>query len=44
MQWKQIKSGELLSLAEPQFDLFLTSDQNLSYQSPPTPKADAALR
>jgi hypothetical protein len=32
MQWKRIKNGELLSLAEPQFDLFLTSDQNLRYQ------------
>ena len=26
------QNGELLSLAEPQFDLFLTCDQNLQYQ------------
>ena len=32
MNWKRIKNGELLALAEPQFDLFLTSDQNLRYQ------------
>lgn len=32
MGWKSIKNGELLSLAEEQFDLFLTSDQNLQYQ------------
>ncbi len=32
MQWKRIKNGDLLSLAESQFDLFLTCDQNLSYQ------------
>jgi len=30
--WKSIKNGELLSLAEGNFDLFLTSDQNLAYQ------------
>ncbi len=32
MKWKRIRNGELLTLAEPQFDLFLTSDQNLRYQ------------
>ncbi len=32
MNWKRIKNGELLALAEAQFDLFLTSDQNLRYQ------------
>lgn len=32
MNWKQIKNGELLTLAESQFDLFLTCDQNLRYQ------------
>ena len=32
MNWKRIRNGELLALAEPQFDLFLTSDQNLRYQ------------
>ena len=30
--WKSIKNGELLSLAEGQFDLFLTSDQDLAYE------------
>lgn len=30
--WKGIKNGELLRLAEGQFDLFLTSDQNIRYQ------------
>lgn len=32
MKWKRIKNGELLALAEPQFDVFLTCDQNLRYQ------------
>ena len=30
--WKCIKNGELLQLAEGQFDLFLTSDQSIRYQ------------
>jgi len=30
--WGGIKNGELLRLAEGQFDLFITSDQNLRYQ------------
>ncbi len=30
--WKGIKNGELLRLAEVQFDLFLTSDQSIRYQ------------
>jgi hypothetical protein len=30
--WGGIKNGELLSLAEGSFDLFITSDQNLRYQ------------
>ncbi len=32
MGWRSIKNGELLSLAEEHFDLFLTADQNLQYQ------------
>ncbi|MGH8094655.1 MAG: hypothetical protein ACREIF_14490 [Chthoniobacterales bacterium] len=32
MGWKSIRNGELLTLAESQFDLFITSDQNLAYQ------------
>jgi predicted nuclease of predicted toxin-antitoxin system len=30
--WKGIKNGELLRLAEDQFDLFITADQNIRYQ------------
>jgi len=30
--WDGIKNGELLKLAEADFDLFITSDQNLRYQ------------
>jgi predicted nuclease of predicted toxin-antitoxin system len=30
--WKSAKNGELLTLAETQFDLFITSDQGLAYQ------------
>jgi hypothetical protein len=32
MGWKSIKNGELLALAEAQFDLFITADQGLAYQ------------
>ena len=30
--WGGVKNGELLKLAEDEFDLFITSDQNLRYQ------------
>jgi hypothetical protein len=30
--WSHLSNGELLTQAEPQFDLFLTTDQNLRYQ------------
>ena len=30
--WGGIKNGDLLQLAEGEFDLFITSDQNLRYQ------------
>jgi hypothetical protein len=30
--WSGIKNGKLLRLAEPLFDLFITSDQSLAYQ------------
>lgn len=30
--WGSFKNGQLLSLAEPEFDLFLTCDRNLQYQ------------
>jgi hypothetical protein len=32
MGWAGIKNGELMSLAEKEFDLFVTVDRNLSYQ------------
>lgn len=32
MGWATIKNGELLTLAEDQFDVFLTVDRNLSFQ------------
>ena len=30
--WGGIKNGDLLRLAEAEFDLFITSDQNIRYQ------------
>ena len=30
--WGGLKNGDLLDLAEGEFDLFITSDQNLRYQ------------
>ena len=30
--WGGIKNGDLLRLAEPEFDLYITSDQNIRYQ------------
>lgn len=32
MGWTGTKNGKLLSLAEGQFDVFLTADRNLRYQ------------
>jgi len=32
MGWGELKNGELLKAAEPQFDAFVTCDQNLKYQ------------
>ena len=32
MGWASIKNGELLSLADGQFDVFVTVDRNLSFQ------------
>ena len=31
-RWSGIKNGELLALAETNFEVFLTADQNLRYQ------------
>ncbi len=30
--WRGIRNGDLLQLAEAEFDLFITSDQNIRYQ------------
>jgi len=30
--WGGIKNGDLLTVAQTQFDLFITSDQNIRYQ------------
>jgi predicted nuclease of predicted toxin-antitoxin system len=43
MKWKRIKNGELLALAELQFDVFLTCDQNLGYQQNLTGRRIAIL-
>jgi hypothetical protein len=32
MGWATIKNGELLALAEKEFDIFITVDRNLSFQ------------
>ncbi len=32
MGWGKLKNGALLQAAEPEFDAFLASDQNLKYQ------------
>lgn len=32
MGWGELKNGALLQAVEPEFDAFLTSDQNLKYQ------------
>ncbi len=32
MQWTSTSNGLLLALAEPEFDLFITADQNVRYQ------------
>lgn len=32
MGWAQLKNGELLKAAETDFDVFITTDQNLRYQ------------
>lgn len=32
MGWAQLQNGNLLAVAEKQFDVFITTDQNLRYQ------------
>lgn len=34
MDWASIADGELLGKAEKEFDIFITSDRNLSFQQP----------
>jgi len=41
--WGGIKNGRLLELAEPEFDLFITSDQNIRYQQNLTGRQIAIL-
>jgi len=36
MGWAGVKNGKLLRLAEAEFDVLVTADQNLSYQQPVT--------
>jgi predicted nuclease of predicted toxin-antitoxin system len=36
MGWSGIKNGQLLALAQVEFDVFLTADRNLSFQQPIT--------
>jgi len=41
--WKGTKNGELLALAVGEFDLFITSDQNIRYQQNLTGSSIAVL-
>jgi predicted nuclease of predicted toxin-antitoxin system len=41
--WGGIKNGQLIQLAESEFDLFITSDQNLRYQQNLTGRKIAIL-
>ncbi|MDZ7717625.1 MAG: hypothetical protein U5K72_02250 [Balneolaceae bacterium] len=34
MGWASLSNGKLLSVAEKEFDVFITSDKNLSFQQP----------
>ena len=40
--WASLKNGELLGRAQAEFDVFITTDQNLSYQQN-LPKFDIAV-
>lgn len=42
--WGGIKNGELLRLAETEFDIFITTDQNLRYQQNLTGRRIAILQ
>ncbi|MBC8097694.1 MAG: DUF5615 family PIN-like protein [Akkermansiaceae bacterium] len=41
--WRGMRNGQLLQLAENDFDLFITSDQNLRYQQNLTDRRIAIL-
>ena len=41
--WGGVKNGELLQLAEAEFDLFITADQNIRYQQNLTNRKIAIL-
>jgi hypothetical protein len=41
--WGGLKNGDLLRHAEPEFDLFITSDQNIRYQQNLTGRRIAIL-
>lgn len=41
--WAGIKNGRLLALADPAFDLFITSDQGIAYQQNPSGRRIAVL-
>jgi predicted nuclease of predicted toxin-antitoxin system len=43
MGWTSIRNGELLDLAEGQFDVFITADQGLPYQQNLTGRRIAIL-
>jgi hypothetical protein len=42
MNWAGVKNGRLMSLAEAEFDVFITVDRNLSFQQN-IPKFDIAV-
>ena len=43
MGWAGVKNGELLTLAEAQFEVFITTDKNLRYQQNLTGRTFAVL-
>jgi hypothetical protein len=43
MGWAQLQNGDLLASAERQFDVFITTDQNLRHQQNPTGRQLAIL-
>lgn len=43
MGWFNLENGDLLRLAEQQFDVFITTDQNLRYQQKPEGRRLAIL-